>query len=380
MSGISMLSRGAVLALALLTPFAFSGPATAQSRDILIGQSVVLSGPMAANGILYNKGISLYLDAVNARGGVHDRPVRLLVADDGYNPDKAKENTQRFIDRDKVVALFGYTGTGVALAVAPLAEQAGIPLVAPYTGATQMHEKVIKHLFLLRANYADEMHKMVEHLTTLGTRNIAVAYQDDGFGRSGLKSAEAALAAFDLKPAAVGVITASTYEAVQAAATVSAADPAAIILASAGKASVNFIRAYRATGKNAQFLGLSVVSSNQLLDELGAAADGVIITQVVPSPRSRTLQIVRDFQRAAADAKDVEINHTTFEGYIAAHVLVEALQRAGPELTSARIVAALESMSNVNLGGFAVNFSPSQHAGSSYVDISMVRASGEFVQ
>ena len=380
MSGISMLCRGTILALALLTPLALPGTAAAETRDILIGQSVVLSGPMAANGVLYNKGIALYLDAVNARGGVHGRPVRLLVADDGYNPDKAKENTQRFIDKDKVVALFGYTGTGVTLATAPLAEQAGVPLLAPMTGASQVHEKTIKHLFVLRANYVDEMRKMVEHLTTLGTRNIAIAYQDDGFGRSGLKSAEAVLAAFDLKPAAVGVITAGTYEAVQAAATVSAADPAAIILASAGKASVNFIRAYRATGKSAQFLGLSVVSSTQLLEELGPAADGVIITQIVPSPRSRTLQIVRDFQRSAAAAKDVEVNHTTFEGYIAAHVLVEALQRAGPELTPTRIVAALEGMSNVNLGGFVVNFSPSQHAGSSYVDISMVRASGEFVQ
>lgn len=379
MPNVSMLGRGVLFALTLFTSFALAGPATAQSNDILIGESVVLTGPMAENGILYNKGISLYIDAVNADGGVHGRQIKLLVADDAYNPDKAKENTLRFINKDKVVALFGYTGTGVTLTVAPLAEQAGIPLIAPYTGATQLHEKTVKHLFMLRANYADEMHKMVEHLTTLGTRNIAIAYQDDGFGRSGLKSAEEALAAFGLKPAAVGAITAGTYEAVQAAATISAVDPAAIILASAGKASVNFIRAYRASDKNAQFLGLSVVSSTQLLDELGAEADGVIITQVVPSPRARSLPIVRDFQRAAK-AKNVEITHTAFEGYIAAHVLVEALQRAGPELSPAHIVTALESMNKVNLGGFIVSFSPDQHSGSNYVDISMVRSTGEFVQ
>ncbi|MCL4757734.1 MAG: ABC transporter substrate-binding protein [Rhodocyclaceae bacterium] len=377
MPGCSLFGRWAVILLSL--GLVLAQPALA-AGDILIGQSVVKSGPMAANGILYSQGIALQIDAVNAQGGVHGRKIRLIVADDAYSPDKAIENTRRFIDDHRVMALFGYAGTGVAMATAPLAEQAGVPLIAPLTGATQVFDKGGKQLFVVRANYYDEMRKMVEHLTTLGTRSIAIAYQDDGFGRSGYKSAEDALAEFGLKPAAIGVITAGTYEADKAAADVAAANPAAIIMASAGKASVNFIRAYHATGRNAQFLGLSVVSSNQLLDELGNAADGIIITQIVPSPRTRTLQIVRDFHRDAAAAGNVEINHTTLEGYIAARVLVEALRRAGPEVSPAGIATALESMGNVNLGGFTVSFGPKKHAGSNYVDISMVRASGQFVQ
>ncbi|MBI1907462.1 MAG: ABC transporter substrate-binding protein [Rhodocyclales bacterium] len=378
MYACTVLGRSATAVLASLLLLVL--PARASAGDeILIGQSVVRSGPMAANGLLYSQGIGLHIDSINAQGGIQGRKIKLIVADDAYNPDKAAENTQRFIRQDKVVALFGYTGTGPALKAAPIAEQAGIPFLAPLSGAAPVVLNAGKQTFVMRASYDDEMLKMVEHLTTLGTRSIAIAYQDDGFGRTGLKSAEAALAKFGLKAAAVGIITAGTYEAVQAAATVVAAKPAAVILASAGKASVNFIRAYQASGQNAQFLGLSVVSSNQLLAELGPAADGVIITQIVPSPRTRTLQVVRDFHRDAKAAQ-VEVNHTTLEGYLAAHILVEALKRAAPELTPARITAALEGMTDVNFGGFRVSFGPNKRAASSYVDISMVRASGDFVQ
>lgn len=360
--------------------FAVGGPARAQSGGIAVGQSVVLSGPQAANGLLYARGIKLHLDTVNAAGGVNGKPVRLISLDDGYDPERCKENTRRLLEQDKVVALFGYTGTGPTTACSPLAEAAKVPLLAPLTGAPELREQAGRYLFHVRASYVDEMKKMVEYLTTVGVRDIGVVYQDDGFGRSGLKSAETVLAAYQLKPAVVGTVAAKTYDPAQAVADVGAKAPNAIILATAGQASVNFIRAYLKSGKRAQFFGLSVVSSNQLLKELGQDTDGVVISQVVPSPWSRATQIVREFQRDAEAAKDVEINHTTLEGYIAARVLVEGLRRAGPEPSGEKLALALEGLRNLNLGGYEVGFGPGQRAGSRFVDLSLVRGTGRYVQ
>lgn len=375
--------RSLALALCCTLGVALSSlslPARSQSGGIVVGQSAVLSGPQAANGLLYARGIRLYVDSVNAAGGIAGKPVRLVTLDDGYDPERCKENTRRLLEQDKVVALFGYTGTGPTAACSPLAEAARVPLLAPLTGAPELREQAGRYLFHVRASYVDEMKKMVEYLTTVGVRDIGVVYQDDGFGRSGLKSAEAVLAGYQLKPAVVGTVAAKTYDPAQAVADVGARAPGAIILATAGQASVNFIRAYLKSGKRAQFFGLSVVSSNQLLKELGPDTDGVVISQVVPSPWSRTTQIVREFQRDAEAAKDVEVNHTTLEGYIAARVLVEGLRRAGPEPTAEKLTQALENMRQLNLGGYEVGFAPGQRAGSRYVDLSLVRSNGRYVQ
>ncbi len=363
-----------VLALSALSP------AGAQQAVIPVGQSIVLSGPQAANGVLYAKGIRLHVDAVNAAGGVGGRQIKIIALDDAYDPEKGKENTRRLLEQDKVVALFGYTGTGITAASAPLAEAARVPLLAPLTGAPELREKAGRSLFFVRGSYLDELNKMAEFLAATGVRDIAVVYQDDGFGRSALKSAEAALTAHGLKPMLAAALTGKDYDATKAVAEVAAKAPAAVILATAGNASVNFIRGYRAAGKNAQFFGLSVVSSGQLLKDLGSGADGVVISQVVPSPWAKSTQLAREFNRDAEAAGETDLNHTTLEGYIAARVLVEALRRAAPEVTAERVTQALEGMRKYSVGGYEVSFAPDQRAGSQFVDLSLVRSTGRYVQ
>ena len=366
----------AAAAVLLVSPLS----AGAQEAPLVVGQSAVLSGPQAANGLLYNRGIRLHLDAVNAAGGIGGRKLEMISLDDGYDPERTKANTRQILDDKRVVALFGYTGTGSTMASAALAEAAKVPMLAPLTGAPELRDKAGRYLFHVRASYVDELRKAVEYLSTIGIRDIAIAYQDDGFGRSGLKSAETVLDARGLKPVGVGAITGTTYDSVKAAADIAARAPSAILLATAGQASVNFIREYQKTGARAQFFGLSVVSSSQLLQELGADADGVVISQVVPSPWTKTVPLVREFLRAAEAAKDVEVNHTTLEGYIAARVLVEALRRAGPEVTPERVTQALEGMRPFGVGGYDVSFAPGRRDGSSFVDLSLVRADGRYIQ
>lgn len=349
--------------------------------SILLGQSVVLSGPQAENGVNYANGIKLYFDQVNAKGGVHGRKLNLVVLDDAYDPKRTAQNTQKLIEEDKVFALFGYAGTGPALAALPLAEKAQIPLVAPLSGAGVLREKKSKVLFVVRAGYGDELVRMVEQLVTTGVKTIAVAYQDDNFGKSVLKSAEEALAKFQLKAVAVGAIDGKTYDAKGAVEIIARAKPAAILMGTAGQASVAFIRDYLKAGERPQFFGLSVMSASQLRKELGPDSAGIAVAQIVPSPWSSKYPVVKRYRDALGQSNTkFEPHHSSLEGWIAAIVLVEGIRRAGKEPTREKLIAALEGLRNFDVGDFLVDFSADKHTGSTFVDLSIIRSGGQFVQ
>lgn len=371
--------RLGVLSLSFFLALAARAEPGVDAGSIRIGQSVVLSGPMAENGVNYTNGIKLHLDQVNARGGVHGRKIDLATLDDAYDPKRTALNTQKLIEENKVFALLGYAGTGGAMAALPLVEKAQIPFIAPYTGADVLR-KPGRWMFHLRASYGDEMLKMVEQLVTVGVKEIAVTYQDDNFGKAGLKSAEDALAKFGLKAVAQAPIDTNTFDGKQPADLIARSKPGAIIMATAGKASVAFFGEYLKTGQHPQFFGLSVVSATQLRKEFGTDAAGLGIAQVVPSPWSSKYAVVRQYREALAKAARQEPHHAGLEGYIAGKLLVEGLKRAGRDLTREKLVAALESMHNTDLGDYVVDYSPQKRAGSAYVDLSIIRTSGQFVQ
>lgn len=346
---------------------------------ILIGQSAVLSGPFAENGVNYSRGMRLYLEQVNAKGGVHGRKVELFSMDDAYDPKRAEENTHKLIESKQVFALFGYTGTGASLAALPVAEKAAVPFIAPYSGADPLRVRSSPVLFVLRAGYADEMRKIVEHQVTVGIKNIAVVYQNDGFGKAGLKSFEEAMAKYDLKPAATAAIDPVNLDAKPAVAILNKAAPAAVILATAGQGSSAIVREYLKTGSRPQFFGLSVVSAGQLRNELGKDVSGLVIAQVVPSPWSSKYPVVRQYRDALA-SRGEEPNYAALEGYVAAKVLVEGLRRSGKALTRGKLVSSLEEMKNWDAGGWSVDFGPGKRNASSFVDLSILRGDGTFLQ
>ena len=344
---------------------------------VVIGQSVVLSGPMAENGEQYTRGIRLYLDQVNAQGGLFGRRIELATLDDGYDPKRAEDNTRKLLQERQAFALFGYAGTGSTLAALPLAEKAGAPFIAPYSGAEALRTRPNPLLFHLRPGYGREMHKIVEHLVTLGITRIALAYQDDNFGRAGQKSFDEAMARFKLKPVAIAAIDPASLDARPTVTALRAADPLAVVLATAGQGTAAVIKEYRKAGTPPQFFGLSVASAALLRRDLGGGAAGIVIAQVVPSPWSRSSGVVRQYRDALGNA---EPHHAALEGYIAARVLVEGLRRAGKDLTRARFVAGLESLRQFDLGDFTVDFRPGQHNGSAFVDLSILRGDGQFIQ
>lgn len=348
--------------------------------SILIGQTGVFTGPVAEPALQYRAGAQLYFDMVNARGGVHGRKVKLLSYDDKFDPKLAAENARKLLLEDKVFTLFGLIGTGATAASLPLINEHRIPVVGSLSGADGLRDPKLKLLFHTRASYSDETGKMVEQLKSTGVKSIAVVYQDDPFGKAGLKSAQGAFERHGVKPAVEAPIDMGKLDALgPMVAKVAQTQPGAIIMVTAGKASTAFIREYLKTGQRPQFFGVSVLSAKALLADLGQDAHGIVIAQVVPSPQRTSYGISKEFLEAAKKADSKDITYNSLEGYLTAKVFVEALRRAGKDLTREKLIAALESMNNFDLGGFVIDYSNGRRAGSSFVDLSIISKTGQFL-
>lgn len=364
------------LAVALAT-----GGALAQ---VVVGQVAPLSGVLASTGHQMVLGGKIYFDHVNANGGIHGQPIRVLVADDAYKVDETVRLTQEMLTRPDVVALYGFAGTaniGKLLSDGVL-EQGGAPLVAPYTGGEVLRTPFNPWIYHVRAGYADEAEHMVRQVTTLGMSRVAVMYQDDGFGKAGLAGVEAALARRGLKLAAAAGYERNTDQVDEAVRRIKASDAQAVIMISINKPTAAFIKRYREAGGGAQLYNISVVDPAELVRLAGIRnAHGLGISQVVPYPYMPTLSVIREYQSLLArHAPGEAVNYTSFEQFLGAKVLVEALRRAGPKPTRARVARALETLGAHDLGGVTVHFSPDNRVGSRYVEVTVIGSSGKLLR
>ena len=348
--------------------------------SVVIGQSVPLSGPAQELGIEMRLGAKLYFDHINSQGGVNGRKIKLLTLDDGYEPDRATANTKQLIEKDDVFALFGYVGTPTSLAALKVSNPAGVPFVGAFTGAEALRMPFNRLIFNVRASYGDETEKIVEQFTSLNVKRIAVFYQNDAYGNAGLTGVEKAMAKRDLKLVATATVERNSSDVAAAVKALIAAKPDMVVMVTTYKSTAAFINAMRAAGSAAQFYTVSFVGSRALANELGTAGAGVGISQVVPFPWSRTVPVVRDYQKLlAASGNGRDVSFTSLEGYIAARVFVEGLRRAGKDLSRDKFISAMENLRNFDAGGFAVNFAPGNHNGSTFVELTIIRKDGSFM-
>jgi ABC-type branched-subunit amino acid transport system substrate-binding protein len=341
---------------------------------IVLGQSAALSGAAAQLGIQFHAGARLFFDALNAQGGTNQTRVEMRLMDDGYEPNRCAENTRQLLGED-VFALFGYIGTPTSLAALPLATKAQTPFFAPFTGAMALRQPFNRMAFHMRASYNDETALIVRQLTNLGLKKIAVFYQNDAYGKAGLDGVTLALAAQNLKPAALATVERNSVDVAAAVATINAAAPDAVVQISAYKSCAAFIRAARKAGYGGTFYNVSFVGTQALADELGKEGAGVVVSQVVPSPYNAARPIAREFVDAAKKAGTVQPNFSSMEGYLAAKVFAEGLRRGGKPNREA-LINGLESINDQSFGGFAVTFSPTNHVASKFVELSMLTGDG----
>lgn len=357
-------------AATLAAPSLWADPRT----KLVIGQSAAMTGPAAQLGIQFAAGARLMFDRINASGGINGKTIELKTLDDGYEPDRCAANTKKLIDED-VFALFGYIGTPTSVVALPLATSAKIPFLAPFTGAQGLREPFNRYAFHVRASYFDETARIVNQLYSVGMKNIAVFYQNDAYGQAGLAGVNRALATLGSKPVALGTVERNTVDVAAAVKAIVPSRPEGIVQISAYKSCAAFIRAARKAGAGGQFCNVSFVGTAALAAELGADARGVVVSQVMPYPFAPKSSLAGEFLKAAPAAK-VEANYSSIEGYVAAKVLGEGLRRAGANPTRETLITGLESMKDVNLGGFFVDFGPTKHTGSSFVDLTILTDDG----
>jgi branched-chain amino acid transport system substrate-binding protein len=346
--------------------------------DILLGHSGDLSGTSAALTKDYLRGMNAYFEEVNRKGGIRGEKIRLVSLDDGFNPERTAANTKALIEQN-ALALVGYRGTANVQKIVPLLQEAGIAEIGNTSGAKSLREPNVEGLFHLRASTTDEIEAAVNHAWTIGITHIAAAYQDDAFGKEGLDALNAALRKRGSAAVALAPVPRGTVDVAKAVDTVAAATPQAVLYIGQSKPAAALIQGLTARGLRAQFFVLSVASG--LHADLGEAANGVIVSQVVPYPFIELGHpVVREYQKTIGALDDGKFSYNSMEGFLNAKLVATALQKTPPPLTRARLQATLKGFNSEDLGGFAVSYGRQSNLGSHFVALTMIRKDGSFAR
>ncbi|MDE2441172.1 MAG: ABC transporter substrate-binding protein [Betaproteobacteria bacterium] len=351
---------------------------------ISLGMSVPLTGPASAHGQELKNVISAYFEQLNKSGGINGRKLQLTVLDDGYDPEKAVANTKTLIETNKVFALVGYYGsTAMTEAMNKVFGPAKVPLLGGISGAMPLRQPPAgnpnnRYMFIQRASYADEAEAIGTQLATLGLKNIAVFYQNDGFGKAGLEGLTNALKKHNLTPTATGTVERNSDDIGKALEAIAKVNPQAVVMVTLYKPTAAMIKALHKANQSPMFMTLSPVGAEQLAQELGNDARGIGISQVMPFPWNDTLPIAREYQHFIG--KQGTYSYMSMEGFVIAKLAVDAIRRAGgKDLSREKLISSLEGM-NQDFGGYRVSFSPNNHAGSQYVQLTVIGAGGKLIK
>src|SRR5262245_24151449 len=364
---------------AFLVLAAIAGAAQAQvpgvtAKTIVIGQSTPLTGSNAELGNDIRNGALAYLQKINDAGGVHGRRIELVTLDDGNTVPRADANTKKLVEEQGVFALFGYPSATLSRPALPYVEKHKVPFLSPFTGADPMRV-FNKHVYNMRASYADELEKIVDHFQALGVKRFSIVYYDDVVGKENLTAVDRALKARGLTSVSHAAFADRAKPDIAAGVKeVAAGQPDVIILTTLYKATSDFIKLARAQGMGAAMVSNSFPGASPLAKELGGKEGaGTIVATVVPPPSKRSLPIVQEYQAAIErQLGKKELSFTSLESYIAAKVMVEARRNAGPKLTREAFMAQLDAMKGYDVGGYVVGFGPNNHNGSSFVELTVI--------
>ena len=379
-----MNSRSALAGKTLLIALAPFGAMHAQEVGIandrvLFGQSAALTGPAGEMGTEFRLGVHAAFREANRRGGVQGRSLELISLDDAYEPEAAIRNTRRLVEEHHVFALIGSTGTPTSRSAVPIAAAAGVPYIAPVTGAGFLRSADLTNVVNLRASYDQETEEIVASLIgDLGIHRIGVLYQDDSFGRAGLVGAERGLGRRGITPVAVSSYVRNTTAIKKALLDLYAGRPEAVILFGTSKPVAAAIAWSRRIGFNPEFFTISVSGGNALARELGDGAEGVFVTQVVPLP-TETGRIAASYRRALSlAAPRATPGFVSFEGYLAGRLGIVGLERCGDSLTRVCFLDSLLGGSAISLDGFDLRFGDGDNQGSDHVFLTVMGRDGRY--
>ena len=355
-------------------------PGVATDR-VLFGQSAAFTGPAQELGRNMRLGIQAAFHEVNRRGGVHGRRLELSSLDDAYEPEAAVTNTIRLIEQDKVFALIGEVGTPTSRSATPVAADAGIPFIAPFTGAEFLRDdEKWDNIINMRASYYQETEEMVARLTTdLGIDRIAVMYQDDSYGRAGRNGVQLALGSRGMEPVSIGLYPRNTTAVKTALLDLELGAPEAVIMIGAYEPVAALIAWARHTGLDPVFMTVSFVGSNALARELGPVGEGVYVTQVVPFPTDDSVPVVSSYLNALANFDpEATPGFVSLEGYLAGRLAIAALEGCGRDVDRDCFLDSLRTADVIDIDGFVLRYAQDDNQGSDTVFLTTIGSDGSY--
>jgi len=375
----SMRVRIALVLVAGLTGSAAFAEDGVTDGKIIFGQVAALTGPAQDLGQGMRQGILAAFGEANRSGGVNGRILELKSRDDGYEPEKTVEATKASLEEDKVFALIGAVGTPTSKAGQPIATGAKVPFIGPFTGAEFLRNPYNRYVVNLRSSYFEETEAWIDHLTKdLGISRIAILYQDDAFGLTGLEGVQKAMAKRNISLVASGSFRRNTVAIKSALLDIMKAQPEAVVTVAPYKPVAQFVRVAHQVQLHALFVAISFVGSDSLAKELGSAGTGVIVSQVVPSPWDASLPVIAAYQRAIGETDpNAKPGFVSLEGYLVGRLAVEALKRIKGEMTREALLDAINE-APINIGGVTLAYGPAKNQGSNQVYFTILQADGTF--
>lgn len=360
-------------------PWAASAEQGVSNDKIVFGQAAALEGPAAQLGLDMQAGIRAAFEEVNKAGGVKGRKLELISLDDGYEPNKSIEATKKLIDENKVFALIGPVGTPTSAATQPIALQANVPFIGPFTGAEFLRNPFQPNVINIRGSYFQETEAMVERLTKdRAITRISIFYQDDAFGRAGLAGVKKALEKRNMELASEGTFERNTVAVKGALLSIQKGKPEAIIMVGPYRPCAEFIKLARQVKLDAVMVNISFVGSNALAKESGPAGSGVVVTQVVPFPGDVSIPLVARYQAALkAVNPDAQPGFGTLEGYMTGRLVIAALEKVQGEPTRRALLDTVFG-NTFDLGGARLVYGPSDNQGMDEVFLTVIQPDGTF--
>jgi len=376
----SGLGLGSAAGPALAQATRSSASAAGAPRVVLLGQSVPLTGTAYEIGTAFAAGSRLAVSDFNERNAASGLQLKLLQLDDGYDAARATANARSLLTTHKADMLFGFVGTASSEAGANVATQQGSLLFAPFAASDALRGADHPNVFHVRPGMIDEALKIVRQCATVGQTRVALVGDDDAMGRAGLAAVQQAASELKLPPlVATALVPADGGKLDAALKIVQQQSPQAIVLVSLSGTTANAIRKLRKSGYTGNFMAFSIVGIDPLYATLCKDIGGIVISQVVPSPRPSAIPIVKEYL-AAVDNSDQTASYEGLEGFIAAKAAGEAVRRAGKGFSSASLQRVMTGMTDYDVGGFRINLRPGLRDNVRSIDLISISSDGRVLR
>jgi len=360
---LSMLAAGA--GATALPRFAFAEPGITKDK-ILLGSFLPLQSGLAAGATQMKEGCDAYFRSINESGGVNGRKIEWIVENDSYNPQQTAAVVKKLVDRDEVFAMVSTLGTVTAVAVLPFLAQRGVPIVNPAGGHKLLNKPTDKNVFGILPLSSEIGESMADFaVNKLSAKRVAIFYQNDQFGKDQRDGAVEALKKLNITPVAESSYVPSDVDVSAQAVALKQADPEVVILGVIPKHGALFAKEAQRLGWKPKMVGHNTMADPVVLDLVGPEPlEGVYVNLMTAVSTMDKPAVKKANELLAKYYPNTKPGYYPYLGMAGGIIIVEAMKRAGNDLTRAKLIASLEGLGHFETGVMPpIDWSATYHGG-----------------